>query len=452
MAVFPIVLSSAITAILILVIFYLFRNFPGARTSNARSFEDLKIELAQKDQMIHLLNKEIEDSKQRFQQAEANWLEQNRTERDVVLKLSKDLERITAYSHAQAKQYEVEKKEIERIRQQFTNEFELLANRILEEKSKSFREANTRSLQEILSPFKNNIKTFEQTVEKVYKSESDERNTLKGVIHALVEQTKQIQAEANNLSNALKGNNKKQGNWGEMILERILESSGLQAGREYRIQPTFEDEHGKRLQPDIVIDLPDNKHIIIDSKVSLVAYERWVNSDQEDDKATYIKQHINSIRNHILGLASKNYCDLYNIQSPDFVLLFIPIESSFSLSVTADQEIFNFAWTRRVVLVSPSTLLATLRTVAGLWKQEKQNKNVLEIAREAGLLYDKFVGFVEDMDRMEKQISQLARTQESAKKKLESGRGNLISKIEKLKKLGANTTKNLDSSQFTRET
>lgn len=359
--------------------------------------------------------------------------------------LIKTLETTRAFFEAEQEKLKAQRIEIDSMKTQFNKDFELIANKILDEKTAKFNETHHKSLDQILHPFKENIKAFEEKVDKVYKAESDERNTLKGIIDTLMEQSKQIQNEANNLTKALKGDNKKQGNWGEMILERVLERSGLVKGSEYRVQASYTNDQGQRLQPDVIIDLPDEKHLIIDAKVSLIAYEKWVNAECDEERIIFAKQHIDSLRAHIINLASKNYCDLYQINSPDFVLLFVPIESSFSLSIALDNEIFNYAWDRRVVMVSPSTLLATLRTIAGLWTQERQNRNVLEIAREAGLLYDKFVGFTEDFSKMEKQIAALAKSHDDARKKLDSGRGNVISKIEKLKTLGAKTSKQIDA-------
>lgn len=358
--------------------------------------------------------------------------------------LIKSIESTKAFYEAEQEKLKDQRLEIDQMKTQFNRDFELIANKILEEKTAKFTETNLKSLDQILHPFKENIKAFEEKVDKVYKAESDERNTLKGIIDTLVDQSKQIQTEAHNLTKALKGDNKKQGNWGEMILERVLERSGLLKGSEYRVQANYINEEGLRLQPDVIIDLPDEKHLIIDAKVSLIAYEKWVNNENEEQRTYFAKQHIDSLRAHVTNLSSKNYCDLYQINSPDFVLLFVPIESSFSLSIALDNDIFNFAWDKQVVIVSPSTLLATLRTIAGLWKQERQNRNVLEIAREAGLLYDKFVGFTEDFTKMEKQIIALSKTHEDARKKLDTGRGNVISKIEKLKTLGAKTSKQID--------
>ncbi|RZL15304.1 MAG: DNA recombination protein RmuC, partial [Pedobacter sp.] len=295
------------------------------------------------------------------------------------------------------------------------------------------------------------IKSFEEKVEKVYKSESDERNILKGVISQLMDQTKQIQEDANNLTRALKGDSKKQGNWGEVILERVLERSGLIKDREYRIQTSLNTSEGSRVQPDVVIDLPDDKHIVIDAKVSLTAYEKLVSAEIESDRELYRKQHLISVKTHIQGLSGKNYHGLNQLNSPDFVLLFMPIESSFGIAVQQDAELFNYAWDRKVVIVSPSTLLATLRTIASIWKQERQNRNVLEIARLSGTMYDKFVGFLTDMESIGRNIKLSQDAYDKAVNKLSTGSGNLSSTSEKIKKLGAKATKQIDTKYFDQE-
>ncbi|RZK43916.1 MAG: DNA recombination protein RmuC [Pedobacter sp.] len=342
---------------------------------------------------------------------------------------------------------EEQQKSIEEIQKKFSMEFSLLANRIFDEKSAKFTLQNKTNLDNILDPLKANLKAFEDKVEKVYKDEAAERNHLKGVIFQLMNQSRQIQTEANNLTRALKGDNKKQGNWGEVILERILEKSGLVKDREYRIQASLKSVEGTKLQPDVIIDLPDEKNLIVDAKISLVAYEQLVNTDIEEEKIAYLKRHLTSVKAHIDGLAGKNYQNLYQINSPDFVLLFIPIESSFSITVQADHELFNYAWDRKVVIVSPTTLLATLRTIASIWKVDRQNKNVYEIAEEAGSLYDKFVGFLGDMEKIGKHLDLSQKAHEDAFKKLQFGSGNLIGKVEKIKKLGAKTksSKQIDS-------
>jgi DNA recombination protein RmuC len=319
------------------------------------------------------------------------------------------------------------------LQHRFKVEFENIANRVLEDKSARFTAQNRVNLDLIINPLKENIKAFEEKVERVYKSESDERNVLKGVITQLMDQSKLISEEAGNLTRALKGDSKKQGNWGEVILERVLERSGLN------------HHEGNRLQPDVIIDLPDEKHVIIDAKVSLVAYERLYSAETEEERELYLKQHILSVKTHIQGLSGKNYHELYQINSPDFVLLFMPIESSFGIAVQQDAELFNYAWDRKVVIVSPSTLLATLRTIASIWKQERQNRNVLEIARLSGSMYDKFVGFLNDMEIIGKNIKQTQDAYDKAINKLSTGAGNLSSTSEKIRKLGAKATKQIDT-------
>lgn len=334
-------------------------------------------------------------------------------------------------------------KELEDIQKKFTTEFENIANRLLDEKSKKFTEQNRTNLDIILNPLKERIKDFETKVDQTYKAELAERVTLKTEIKNLIDLNKQISAEANNLATALKGDNKKQGNWGEIILEKILERSGLVKDTEYQTQFSTANEEGKRIQPDVVVLLPDNKHIIIDAKVSLIAYEACVNADNEEDRDRCMKEHLVSVRNHIRILSDKNYQTSTDFNTPDFVLLFVPIESSFSIAVQADLELFDFAWSRKIVIVSPSTLLATLKTVSSIWKQERQTRNVLEIAEQSGRLYDKFVGFIEDMDKISKSIDSSKTAYDNAISKLKDGKGNLISSVERIKKLGAKTTKSI---------
>jgi DNA recombination protein RmuC len=337
------------------------------------------------------------------------------------------------------------KAELENINKKYTTEFENIANKILDEKSKKFTDQNKTNIDTILNPLKERIKEFEEKVDKAYKAESAERTTLKAEIKNLIDLNKQVSEEANNLAKALKGENKTQGNWGELILEKVLERSGLVKDQEYRLQFSTQNDEGKRIQPDVVVILPDNKHIIIDSKVSLVAYEALVNSDNEEAKEALIKDHIASVRNHIKQLAEKNYQSSSDFNTPDFVLLFIPIESSFSIAVQADQEMFNFAWDKKIVIVSPSTLLATLRTISSVWKQERQTKNAIEIAKQSGALYDKFVGFLEDMDKIGKNINATKDVYDAALNKLHKGTGNLVKRALDIEKLGAKTTKQIST-------
>lgn len=336
-----------------------------------------------------------------------------------------------------------QQKEIEDLQKKFITEFENIANRLLEEKSKKFTEQNKTNLDAILNPLQEKIKHFEEKVDKVHLSDSKDRADLRSQIKMLHDLNQQVSKEANNLVKALKGDTKKQGNWGEIILEKILERSGLAKDLEYKMQVSITQEDGRRLQPDAVIYLPEDRHLIIDSKVSLNAYECMINAETDEDRERYLAEHIISIKNHIRNLSDKNYQVLPGLNSPDFVLLFMPIESSFGLAMQADQEIFATAWDKRIVVVSPSTLLATLRTVASIWKQEKQNRFALEIARESGKLYDKFVGFIADMQKIGNELDQARKSHDSAMNKLKDGRGNLIGKVETIRELGAKNTKTL---------
>lgn len=416
--------------ILITLIFILFRK--PAADKNQLALLALKEDEHQKS-----LNW-LKEEKQKLED-ELNDLRQNFiNERSKLIKAEENL-LAQGQRHAEQEKYMVE------LQQRFKLEFEHIAGKILEEKSEKFTLQNRTNLDIILNPLKENIKAFEDKVEKVYKAESDERNVLKGVIAQLMDQSRQIQEEANNLTKALKGDSKKQGNWGEIILERVLERSGLVKDREYRIQTSLSSSEGSRMQPDVIIDLPDDKHIIVDAKVSLVAYERLVAADTDQERELQLKQHLISIKTHIQGLSGKNYHELYQINSPDFVLLFIPIESSFGIAVQQDAELFNYAWDRKVVMVSPSTLLATLRTISSIWKQERQNRNVLEIARLSGSMYDKFVGFLTDMEGIGRNIKLSQDAYDKAINKLSTGAGNLSNTSEKIKKLGAKATKQIDT-------
>jgi DNA recombination protein RmuC len=382
-------------------------------------------------------DKLLQDERIRYDNSIKSLNQEINTEKNRMAKAEEEFK-------AQRERLNEQKVYIEELQKKFQLEFQNIANKLLDEKSQKFVETNKNHMDILLNPLKENIKAFEEKVDKVYNMEAAERNTLKGVISQLMELNKLISNEAQNLTKALKGDSKKQGNWGEVILERVLERSGLLKDREYRLQASLISADGSRLQPDVIIDLPDDKHLIIDSKVSLIAYERLVNCESEDERKLYSKAHVESIRNHVNGLSSKNYHDLYQINSPDFVLLFVPIESSFSFAVQLDAELFSDAWDRRVVIVSPSTLLATLRTISSIWKQERQNRNVLEIARLSGAMYDKFVGFVGDMENIGKNIKQSQAAYESAISKLTEGNGNLTKTAEKIKGLGAKANKQLD--------
>ncbi|GAB5528122.1 MAG: DNA recombination protein RmuC [Roseivirga sp.] len=365
-------------------------------------------------------------------------------ERQRVLDLSNQLTRTqTEYKNLKAR-LAGQEEEIEKLNKRFAVEFKNLANEILEEKSQKFTTQNKENLTQLLSPLKEKISEFQKRVEDTNKEDVVRSASLAQQIKQLGELNKQITQEAKNLTRALKGDTKAQGNWGEVILERILEKSGLEKGREYETQVSEVSPEGKRFQPDVIVRLPESKNIIIDSKVSLVAYERFVNAESEEDQLAQTRLHITSVRNHVKGLGEKSYQNLYGIDGLDFVLLFIPVEPAFTLAVQQDPELFNDAYARNIVIVSPATLIATLRTIASIWKQEYQNKNAIEIARQSGALYDKFVAFTEDLKNIGKYLDVTQKAYSEAEKKLSMGKDNLIRKTEKLKQLGAKASKQLD--------
>lgn len=339
---------------------------------------------------------------------------------------------------------EKQKAEIEDLGKKFTNEFKVLADGILEDKSKRFAELNQANIEQLLKPLGENIQIFQKKVEEVYDRESKERFSLGKEVEKLVVLNQRISEEANNLTNALKGQVKQQGNWGEMILESILEKSGLVKDREYFVQESIKDEEGKRFQPDVIVQYPDNRKVIIDSKVSLVAYERYCSSNNPDEQQKELANHIRSIRNHIDILSSKGYQDL--VGSLDFVTMFLPVEPAFILAMQADPEIWNYAYSRGVLLLSPTNLIAALRLIHNLWQREYQNRHAMEIADRGGQLYDKFVGFVESLTSVGDNIMRSQKSYEQAMNQLSEGKGNLVNQAQKLKDLGAKAKKSLPSS------
>ncbi len=364
-------------------------------------------------------------------------------ERQRVLDLSNQLTRSQTEHENLKTRFANQEKEIEKLNKRFAVEFKNLANEILEEKSRKFTTQNKENLSQLLDPLKEKIQQFQKRVEDTNKEDVVRSASLSQQIKQLGELNRQITQEAKNLTRALKGDSKAQGNWGEVILERILEKSGLEKGREYETQVSEVSPKGKRFQPDVIVRLPEGKNIIIDSKVSLTAYERFVNAESEEDQLAQTRLHITSVRNHVKNLGEKSYQNLYGIDGLDFVLLFIPIEPAFTLAVQQDPELFNDAYARNIVVVSPATLIATLRTIASIWKQEYQNKNAIEIARQSGALYDKFVAFTDDLKNIGKHLDMTQKAYSDAEKKLLTGKDNLIRKTEKLKQLGAKASKQL---------
>ncbi|MEN2414798.1 DNA recombination protein RmuC [Flavobacterium mesophilum] len=392
---------------------------------------------------LQLQKEQFESERNNFQkqvQVINSEKENIRTEKDsLAIQLSKkevDFENLW-------ERHKEQKVEITELQEKFTKEFENLANKILEEKSAKFTEQNSENMKSILLPLQDKIQGFEKKVEQTHKESIDYHAALRQQIIGLSEMNAQMSKETLNLTKALKGDTKMQGNWGELVLERVLEKSGLEKGREYEVQQSFTNTEGTRVLPDVVINLPDGKKMIVDSKVSLVAYEKWINEESEILKIDFLKEHVSSIKRHVEQLGNKNYHDLYQMESPDFVLLFIPIEPAFAIALNEDSTLYNRAFDKNIVIVTPSTLLATLRTIDSMWTNQKQQENAFEIARQAGALYDKFEGFVTDLVRIGNKIKDTKTEYESAMNKLVDGKGNLISSVERLKKMGAKAKKSL---------
>ncbi len=346
------------------------------------------------------------------------------------------------------RQLSEQKQELEALHQRFQTEFENLANRLLEEKSNKFAAQNQEQLGQLLNPLRERIQAFEAGIEKRFLEETRDRVSLQKEIEGLRALNQQLSEEANNLASALKGDNKAQGDWGELQLELLLERAGLQKGLHFEAQPTFQDENGRPKRPDFIVNLPEGKTLIIDSKVSLKAYERFYNAEDKAERERCLKAHIDSIRQHIRSLSSKNYIQLYQIHTPDYLLLYIPVEPAFTAAVQQDAQLFLEALDANVVVVSNSTLLATMRTVSYIWKQEKQQNSVLEIARQSGLLYDKFVNFVEDLRSIGKRIGQAQGAYEDALNKLVDSKkfgDTLIGRAERIRELGARASRQLPS-------
>ncbi len=398
------------------------------------------------NEKVNAVSHEREVKNQEFEEVKANLDKLRKEKEEIIISLSKKQEII---KHLEQKIVE-EKEEIGKMQEKFTKDFEILANRILEEKSEKFTAKNKENIAQILDPLKEKIQLFEKKVEDTHKESLVKQTALQQQIIHLSKLNEQMSKDAVNLTRALKGESKTQGDWGEFQLETLLEKAGLEKDIHYTTQGGFRDENGNLKKPDFIIHLPENKHLIIDSKVSLTGYEKYFNAESDSEKHTGIKSHLMSIRKHIKDLGSKNYSDLYGINSPDYVLMFIPIEPALMLALHSDKGIYLEALDKNVVMVSTSTLLATLSTVASIWKQEDQKRNVIEIARQAGALYDKFEGLVQDLLKVGKQINASQESYKSAMNKLSDGKGNLINRVENLKKLGAKTKKSIPESLLNR--
>jgi DNA recombination protein RmuC len=429
--------------------------------NQGQKIEELSFQLreslqASREQQADLnqTNEDLANSRASFAALKENFVrEKESNEKHAALisemgsrinKLTSEHSTLLANNNALTEKLSTQKEEMTDLQTKARMEFENIANKILEEKSGKFTETNRVNLEAILKPLGENIDLFKKKVEDTYDKEAKERFTLERSVKELIEQTNKVSTEANNLATALKGQSKKQGDWGEMILESILEKSGLTRGREYTIQESMKDDSGKNQRPDVVVHLPENRKIIIDSKVSLIAYDKFSSADNPELQRITLKEHIHSIYSHIDLLAPKRYDQMEG--SLDFVMMFIPIEPAYLTAIQADQDLWSYAYNKRILLISPTNLIAALRLVTDLWKREMQNRNALEIAKQGEKLYEKFVGFVDTLEDVGKNIDKAHDSYAKAIGQLKDGRGNLIGQAMKLKQLGIKSDKQLSPS------
>ena len=428
-------MDNSITLLLVFIVAIFIGVFVGKFIFSTQG----KTDKASLEEKINGLLQQVEQQKKILQQTEIEREVIRKEKENFAILLSKkevDFENLWERNKEQ-------KEEVEKLQEKFTKEFENLANKILEEKTLKFTEQNKENIKNILTPLQEKIQHFEKKVEDTHKESIDYHAALRQQILGLKDMNAQMSKETMNLTKALKGDSKMQGNWGELILERVLEKSGLEKGREYEVQQSFTTEEGNRVLPDVVINLPDGKKMIVDSKVSLTAYEKYVNEEDDLLKPSYLKEHIQSIKRHVEQLGDKNYHDLYQMESPDFVLLFVPIETAFAIALNEENNLYNKAFEKNIIIVTPTTLLATLRTIDSMWTNQKQQENAFEIARQAGALYDKFEGFVADLVKIGKKMDEAKSEYGNAMNKLVDGKGNLVNSVEKLKKMGAKAKKAL---------
>ncbi len=402
-----------------------------AKVQLANEIHAKEVELARKSTLLEAQERRILDTQ--------NELDKYRAVKEEYLQLQARFEE-------QLERQKSEQRLIEETKTVLFKEFELAASNLFEAKKQNFDQSSRINMEAVLNPFKEQLNTFNKRIEDIYHKENSQRNQLVGQIAELQKQAQQISQDANNLANALKGDNKVQGNWGEIVLERLLEQSGLEKGREYETQQSYKDEDGKRFKPDVIVHLPDNKDIVIDAKMSLLDYERYCCETDQVQREKALKAHVESIRTHIKGLSLKSYEKLDGIRTLDFVFIFVPVEAAYVLAIQSSPGLFKEAYDKNIVLVSPSSLMVALRTVETIWRYEKQNANAEAIARSAGKIYDQFVLFLEALEDIGKNIDRAKIAYDKSYERLASGRGNVLRKVETLRKLGAKATKTLSDS------
>lgn len=436
METFVIIIGILILFALTLIIFILIKT-RGKKEPETISALNSRVE------ELNTLNRVAEEKEKNLHQNVSNLSTQVKEKDDKILELSRQLSQKETEIKGLQEKLRDKLNEIEQSEEKLRTAFKNLANEILEEKTQKFTEQNKTKLEELLKPLGEKIKDFEKRVEETYDKESKQRFSLEKEIKNLADLNQQISKEANNLTNALKGQSKTRGNWGEIILESILEKSGLVKDREYFIQPSFTNEHGKRFQPDVIVVYPGERNLIIDSKVSLNAYERFASAETKDEQDSALKDHLLSIRNHIQELSNKNYQDIYQLKGLDFVMMFLPVEPAYFIAMQNDPDLWNYAYERRILLISPTNLIAALKMIANLWRVEYQNKFAQDIADQSGALFDKFADFVKDLMEIGDKIDATKRVYDASMNKLTTGKGNLIKRAEKIKALGAKTGKEI---------
>ncbi len=422
---------------------YVRNQLMESKTANTRLDQQLQTVQASAAEMDRL-NSALEEKVVQLSKVHELLQKQEALGRELTERNS----RLSSQLETEQQNYQQQIELLKQAKSELSKEFENLANRIFTSKQEQFQQSSKVTLESSIGPLKSQLAEFRQKVEDVYAKENADRNKLAGHIDLLHKQTQKISEEANNLANALKGDNKAQGNWGEVVLERVLEESGLQKGREYEVQVSLKSDVGDRRSPDVIVRLPENKDIVIDAKVSLVDYERFCSAVDQAEKDKALKQHVVSLRNHINGLSVKSYEKLEGIRTLDFVFIFVPIEAAFMAALQYDPTLFKDAYDKHVIVVSPTTLLATLRTVENIWRNEKQNRNADLIATRAGGLYDQFVLVVEAVDDIGKSLDRAHQSYEKAQARMQTGRGNVLRRIEELKKLGAKTKKSIEPSKL----